>query len=115
MIALTSPKITATTKMMPTLASVVSPPTKLIPGTTRVTTHSATPVSAARSRNDPMGSVCRTQQVRVHDPAMAAAGLGTHLGDPFADLPDRARRQHFVGRAQVSAPPDPGPRRACPK
>src|ERR1700752_4791362 len=98
MIALTSPKITATTKMMPILASVVSPPTKLIPGTTRVTTHSATPVSAARGRNEPRGSVGRTQQVRVHDPAVASAGLGAHLGDPFADLPDRARRQQFVRR-----------------
>src|SRR3982074_1810791 len=106
MIALTSPNITATTKMMPALPSVVSPPTKLIPGTTRVTSHSASPVSAARRRNDPMRSVCRTQQECVHDPAVASAGLGAHFDDPFADLPDRARRQQFVGRAQVSAPPD---------
>ena len=45
MMALTSPKITATTKMIPTLCRVESPPTKLMPGTTRVTTHNANPVS----------------------------------------------------------------------
>ncbi len=54
MIALTNPKITATTKMIPTLCSVVSPPTKSIPGTTRVTIHKANPVNAARSRNATM-------------------------------------------------------------
>ena len=42
MTALTRPKITATTKMMPTLATVESPPTKSMPGTTSVTTHRAT-------------------------------------------------------------------------
>ncbi len=51
MIALTSPKITATTKMIPILCRVVSPPTKSTPETTRVTIHKANPVSAARSRN----------------------------------------------------------------
>ena len=61
MMALTRPKISATTKMMPTRCNVELPPTKLIPETISVTTHSANPVTAARSRKDPMGSVCRTQ------------------------------------------------------
>ncbi len=55
MTALTRPKITATTKMMPTVCAVLLPPTNLIPGTIRVTTHSARPVTAARPRNDPIG------------------------------------------------------------
>src|ERR1700729_1541277 len=52
--ALTRPKITATTKMMPTRCRRVSPPTKLSPWTTWVTTHRANPVTAARMTNAPM-------------------------------------------------------------
>src|SRR6201996_5574156 len=52
--ALTRPKITATTKMMPTRCRRVSPPTKLSPWTTWVTTHSANPVTAARMTTAPM-------------------------------------------------------------
>src|SRR5271163_648996 len=57
MIALTKPKITATTKMMPTLCNVVSPPTKRSPCTNWVTTHNAKPVNAARSRKGPMPAI----------------------------------------------------------
>ena len=52
--ALTNPKITATTKMIPILCRVVSPPTKSTPETTRVTIHKANPVNAARSTNATM-------------------------------------------------------------
>ena len=48
--ALTNPKINATTAMMPTRCTSVWPPTKLMPGTMSVTTHSASPVTATRSR-----------------------------------------------------------------
>src|SRR4051794_19305848 len=115
-IALTRTKITATTKMMPARANVVSPPTKAMPGTTRVTTHSATPVSAARSRKLPMPLILAwarplvpwAQQIGVHDPAMPGACLGTQFGDLGANLPDGAGHQQLVGRAEVSAPPDSG-------
>src|SRR6478735_4034571 len=69
MTALTRPKITATTKTMPTLATVESPPTKSMPGTTSVTNQRANPVSAARSRNDPMASMIHQ---RLPGPANAA-------------------------------------------
>lgn len=51
--ALTSPNTTATTKMIPARARVVSPPTNSMPDTSCVTTHNATPVTAARSRKLP--------------------------------------------------------------
>src|SRR3954468_4077125 len=111
MTALTRPKITATTKMMATLARVVSPPTKRMPETMSVTTHNATPVTAARRRN-PMRSVCRTQQVGVHDPAVPRACVGAQFGDRGAHLPYRARHQQLVGHAQIGAPPDAGRREA---
>ncbi|BCI55067.1 hypothetical protein NIIDNTM18_43450 [Mycolicibacterium litorale] len=53
--ALTNPNTTATTKMMPTRSTVLSPPTKEMPETSCVTTHNATPVTAARSRKLPTG------------------------------------------------------------
>ena len=52
--ALTRPKITPTTKMIPMRSNLVSPPTKRIPWTNSVTTHRANPVSAARMRKGPM-------------------------------------------------------------
>src|SRR6478735_10206318 len=105
--ALTSPKITATTKMMPARSREESPPRMLTPGTRSVTTHNATPVSAARSRKF-MTSVCRAQQVDVHDPAVPFPCRGADFGDVFAHLPDGAVHEQLVGRAEVGAPPDLG-------
>ena len=44
--ALTRPKITATTKMMPTRLQRRVAADEMMPGTMRVTSHSASPVSA---------------------------------------------------------------------
>ena len=64
--ALTRPKITATTKMMPTRCNVVSPPTKLSPWMNWVTTHNANPVNAARSRKGPMSEILPPER-RIRD------------------------------------------------
>src|SRR5690242_4612393 len=97
MIAFTSPKITATTRMIPTRCRVVSPPTKRTPETTRVTIHSASPVTAARRRNATMAPILpwqarlrAAQQVGVHDPAVPGARLRAQLDDLLADVTDGA-------------------------
>src|SRR5690349_16111710 len=110
--ALTRPKITPTTKMTPTCCGVESNPSNRMPGTINVTTHNAKPVNAARSRKAPMRSVCRTQQVGVHDPAVSGAGVGARRDDSFADVTDRAGEQQLVGCAEIGAPPDAGAGRA---
>src|SRR6185369_8653844 len=97
------------TRMIPTRCRVVSPPTKSIPETTRVTIHKANPVNATRSRNATMPPILDcAQQIRVHDPAVTRACLGAKLHDRLADLADSARHQQLVGRAEVGAPPDAG-------
>src|SRR5689334_14798317 len=111
-IALTSPKITATTKMMPTRCAVESPPTNSTPATSLVTTHSARPVSPARSTNRITGRSChacsiRPQQIDVHDPAVTFPRLGAHRGDAATDVTDGARHQDLLRRAQIGAPPNP--------
>src|ERR1700739_2193949 len=108
--ALTRPKITATAKMMPTLCNLVSPPTKLSPWTTRVTTQSANPVNAARMRNGPMGlNLLRgSQQIGVHNPTVTCTGVGPQRGDALPDLADRAGDEQLVVGAGGGAPPGTG-------
>src|SRR6201997_4677044 len=123
MTALTSPKITATTKMMPIFCNVVLPPTKLMPCTKSVTTHNAKPVNAARTKKDlirlilpfgvnldqaAMSRPGRSQQIGVHDPAVTSTGVRAHRADALADIPHRPADQQLTLGAQVCPPPDPG-------
>src|ERR1700712_2503725 len=100
MTAFTRPKMTATTRMIPIRCSVVSPPTKSIPGTTSVTTHNANPVSAVRMTNGPMPMILSWPQL--------SARCLHHLSEielPAFDDPETGTRSGLIGGRRVQSGP----------